>query len=1680
MKTTGVATTGGSGPLQVRINAKSETLSLEECIAWSIEIYIDGESVVENETLHDPYDDEDRGQCQWYLEKYICKSPFSMDSAREVAKSLQRYSKHLIQELHLNELITPRLRPDNGQMKVCIEITEGKATTSTTNTIHQLHWELLEDPGLWEIQDVQVTVQRVFNSPRSGNLSPTPNPIASWRRANSAVTSVNILLVVARRTTDSDLYSEVDPTLASNILLKSRKMLQNLNPTARLKVEIVRPGTFEALQNHLSRSERIHGPGYYHVVHLDMHGQVGLRNGHVQKFGFLYFSHPETEGLKACTPTRVARLLKQHRVPIAVLNACESARANCGDDANIAKTFANEGVQNVLAMTFKISSHAASIFLGTFYQELLIQGSSFSGAVATGRNALRAAPSRFARFDLKRELVDWFVPVVYSSGVDLILTGSSTTPGSTRPIVDIHEAMGNLQLDGAEVKSTMANRDFDVLRLEKVVIKQKKVFLHGTLGVGKSTFLKYAVSLWKETSFVDNVVFIDLEADNISTAEDLVNLILKQLLETGGADQKSSLWTNPPLSTSSLDQQSAINLIVTLLAKTRTVFILDHLHIAFSDWTSSKYVPNLLNEDAKTDIAEVLAQILGSTASRTAQENCFVICTSRHPEYQNLQSQLGIELKGCEFELGGLTLADSIELALPILKRSGVSVQDWQQEDHEALDFVLSLLQGIPAALEEILPLATLLNIPWRQFFRRLCNGLFTHVEELQAIRMHDHSMLKELTQLSETVSSTEFFTLMHSALFWHEGPFLRSLADMASSLYHDDKEDSDVSEQPENQRTLAAAEAVLAFGVSRGYLRIGPLNSIAWIHPLFTVYGRPFIFLTNAETDGAGTNHRTTNQLTAGADIELKEMMVEMIEERSIAMAIQNQVNGVEYEEMVYQHSHGHPNFLKCIEACIGSDHRLALDKWPRFLFATRVPFLNFVLLTSRERRYTAELCYQLLQTFFELNKGFDVEPASQDFVFLLILHTSHTFLYLNNEDTERGEQLYVKAIAVIEASQKPDPDLVGLFSLRKRTLFLATYAKWLIIQNRQEEARSILHKLVVSEDEVCSLVEKLDLGQIFAARPAMAQNRESALISLIAGQEGGVKSSQPNLARGNSSEFLQSFFTARHLSSEITLLLQVKDNEKDNAKAKADSDLDAQALIDGQSKYLRDSNQLLEIVGIHGVKRAKEWWSKDFSMATYATYTNELQRLEAIEQADAAGNWVEAMNHHDRLWRDSWRNFDRDQAIEHVDAFIALHKKSALFQEEVDRLTTDREKMEIASEVHELVSSMLEGPQLWNSIVEKGATAIDSFERAGIPATQIEMIRSIHQMICQTKPSSVEVKKNWFRKLMKSYGAKQGLPGFTERLTTAFPEFFTAYFAVFTLLDGDDLDALEGAVEKAELATKNEVIEEYLRAIGLEDPNLGLKRAFELRKTINTKVKKWQDAVSAHEFDVARRCVSDLKSLVEKNNLSDKGSIGDLKEATIEAEKDYYLGEITAANAAVDCERTEKRCTEFITLLEAGYFPGVADGLLFYVKTIRLRAQMNMAIRDGHWKKGMAYSHEMTKLAAAYPDEEFNKAERDAALDCRECCEIRLLLAGFDKAAKYSTLDLQERQGIMRRLREIYDIQQSTSFCRTFSPILDADLITGLELLVVMEQAMYQLGGRDMVLRFYQGLAASTSLPR
>ena len=297
----------------------------------------------------------------------------------------------------------------NKRRTLVIEIKEDPLDEKNSqNSIHQLHWELLEQPNLWTQNIIKVQVRR-------GIADPPPQAAANITTSLSPCEqSFNVLLVIARDTSRGLKRLEIDPNCASAILTALQRSVSGARGSIKINLEVVRPGTLDSLEEHLARAENQHHPGYFHLVHFDLHGAVRKK----RNSAVFLFSKQNSDGAVSDETTRidahhVAKILQRYAVGMVVLNACESARANCGDGSNVAKIFAKHGIKNIIAMSFRVLESASKVFLTSFYQCLLLDRMDLSTAASNARDILRQQSDREARFNLKRTLLDWFIPVSY-------------------------------------------------------------------------------------------------------------------------------------------------------------------------------------------------------------------------------------------------------------------------------------------------------------------------------------------------------------------------------------------------------------------------------------------------------------------------------------------------------------------------------------------------------------------------------------------------------------------------------------------------------------------------------------------------------------------------------------------------------------------------------------------------------------------------------------------------------------------------------------------------------------------------------------------------------------------------------------------------------------------------------------------------------------------------------------------------------------------------------------------------------------------------------------------------------------------------------------------------------------------------------------------------------------------
>ena len=514
--------------------------------AWKVNIQLDGKLLRRDHIIHDPFDGNHE-RIQHYLERLLAQSGDPKPQASLDSDLLDSCRKNLFSDLfrqleHENCLSCPRIHID-------VREREEPTPSPQPDTLHLLHWELLESPDLWPVDGAQVNVRKI--------VSPVPlglhgvKHVSSWPMNGSRECSINILVVTARDVSTSydGQYQDVEPFVALNAILKVKEELAIAG--IRLNVEVPRLGSFEALVKHLQKAESCHGPGYFHMIHFDVHGEVGKDN-----IANLYFANDDPlsndlDGLVGRSALVVADIVSRYGISCVVLNSCESATANKGFNANLSRTLCRKGISNVLAMSYKFSVSAAKIFHAAFYKAFFVKAMPFSESASYARQSLRQIQQRAGRRYRTCDIQDWFVPVVYSNGHDTKIKIPDRPEPFRAPISDRklsrncfisiykglhrririgHRFLPCLGLPSLNSKSgyrqlyddnsppptheiPIPERAGDILRLEREIMEYEGhlVFLCGPPKAGKSILLRYIQRLWLSTDFCERVYIIQAD-----------------------------------------------------------------------------------------------------------------------------------------------------------------------------------------------------------------------------------------------------------------------------------------------------------------------------------------------------------------------------------------------------------------------------------------------------------------------------------------------------------------------------------------------------------------------------------------------------------------------------------------------------------------------------------------------------------------------------------------------------------------------------------------------------------------------------------------------------------------------------------------------------------------------------------------------------------------------------------------------------------------------------------------------------------------------------------------------------------------------------------------------------------------------------------------------------------------
>ena len=465
-----------------------------------------------------------------------------------------------------------------------------------------------------------------------------------------------------------------------------------------MRVDLLRPGTYKALENHLREVSNDKGVGYYHVVHFDMHGSVltyeqfqrleAEHKKHANRYqyatsyarpsvtkyegssAFLFFEGEQDDGADGVEARVLANLLQRHQVPITILNACQSGKQVGASESSLGNLLVQAGVQLVLAMGYSVTVSAAELLMQTLYRELF-RKNDLPTAIRSARQELYNNKERRAYFNQSIELEDWLLPVVYQNQSPRITLREFTPEESATYYQGKADAY-----PAPNTPYGFVGRDLDILQIEKLLLtKGNMVLIQGMGGAGKTTLLHHLGNWWQNTGLVERVFYFGYD-QHAYTQQQLLVEIAKKLLPDP-IQYVSQFQVLPTLAA----QQAKL---VELLNAKRHLLILDNLESITGESAALQLTLPKAEQDALKHLLHDL------TGGRT-----LVLLGSRGREAWLGEGTFDTNV----YELGGLDPEAASTLTDLILKRH--RVEHYRKETD--LQQLVKLLDGFPLALEVVL-----------------------------------------------------------------------------------------------------------------------------------------------------------------------------------------------------------------------------------------------------------------------------------------------------------------------------------------------------------------------------------------------------------------------------------------------------------------------------------------------------------------------------------------------------------------------------------------------------------------------------------------------------------------------------------------------------------------------------------------------------------------------------------------------------------------------------------------------------------------------------------------------------------------------------------------------------------------------------------------------------------------
>jgi tetratricopeptide (TPR) repeat protein len=524
---------------------------------------------------------------KWYLEKYAVWPsgiPVIRERARKVEENLIEWGKLLHQAAMPSAHVAnvkeawkaiqgPAGRRFSVHVDSALEVGAPEAEIETAQEVATillgLPWELLHDGEAFLFQGAAPTrVRRRLPATKRFEVPVVATPI-------------RILLVTARPEDEACAY--IDHRASALPLVEAMEAMPGL-----VKIHVLSPPTLPALRDELDRARAQENP--YHVVHFDGHGVYDRTVG----LGGLCFEFPEDaqklEKRRHVTifTNELGPLLRDHRIPLVFLEACQTASAEKASES-VASELLKVGVASVVAMSHSVLVETARRFVESFYKALA-DGKRVGDAMLAGQRQLKDDTFRgrvLGADELRLE--DWFVPVLFQEKEDPQLF---RTAPAKQTVADFKAELQRRQGELPPVPQTgFIGRSRELLALQRLLRHERYAVVRGQGGEGK-TALAAEFGRWMVRSQqMRRAAFVSVATHSHVGA--VLDALGPQLV---GKDYSAANFGNLEQATLPVERE---------LTEQATLLVMDNLEsILVAPWLQT---PEPLGEEGRRELDAVLA-----------------------------------------------------------------------------------------------------------------------------------------------------------------------------------------------------------------------------------------------------------------------------------------------------------------------------------------------------------------------------------------------------------------------------------------------------------------------------------------------------------------------------------------------------------------------------------------------------------------------------------------------------------------------------------------------------------------------------------------------------------------------------------------------------------------------------------------------------------------------------------------------------------------------------------------------------------------------------------------------------------------------------------------------------------------------------------------------------------------